>query len=124
MNITNSVSKPYKGFINKVFLKINNAFRRFCLRKDVFEKEVVKTEEKVMHEGDKYIKSVQDLRLDNNGQHVPNSAGMLKSDMNTGTGHRYEFAPEDIKKMFSMSEDEMIKYREQLIAEKKYIKEL
>ena len=61
------------------------------------EKEVVKTEEKVMHEGDKYIKSVQDLRLDNNGQHVPNSAGMLKSDMNTGTGHRYEFAPEDIK---------------------------
>ncbi len=124
MNITNQVSKPYKVFINKVFVKINNAFRRFGLRKDVFEKEVKKSEEKIMHEGDKYIKSAQDLRLDSNGKHVPNSAGMLKTDTNTGTGHRYEFAPDDIKKMFNMSEDEMIKYRNKLIAEKKYIRKI
>lgn len=74
-----------------------------------------------MFQNDKYIKSEQDLRLDNNGQHVPNCVGMLESDTNTGTSHGYRFSPEDMKKMFSMSREDMIKYRDKLIAEQKYI---
>ena len=77
-----------------------------------------------MSQNDKYIKSEQDLRLDSSGLHIPNCVGILESDSNTGTGCGYIFAPEDMKKMFNMSRDEMIEYRDKLIAEQKYIRKV
>mgnify|MGYP000673987751 CR=1 FL=1 len=63
---------------------------------------------------------MKDERQTSSSVHIPNSVGMHESDNYTGTGHRYEFHSEDIKKMFQMEDEELVAYRDKLIAEGKY----
>ena len=107
MKITNFIVKSITGIKQQTKTLLGNVKMRFGLQKDLFQKASKKTNNNVLHKGDKFL-------------HVPDSIN-IEGKTDNFSVDKVTFFKEDIKKMEHMTTKECLDYKKYLIENNRYI---